>query len=268
MRAAVCVLLLLATVPACAAGLRDLEDAWLLPPWPPAGPVPAAGPRWTGWCAAGSGRLYEMPELGLRGLSAGLVRETGPGAWFVRVDWQVLGQEIYREQRGRCRLGFHGTWRGSLELIRETRTLAGRAGPAWTAGDLVLGLARDLGGGARLVVDLQVPLVAAPAGPVSRARPVARILLGAATASLAAFWDRRPDGTPLPGGELALTPGPGASLLLRYDGHTGSLGPGLAIRRGGFVLRTSHVAHPDLGISHRFQLVAGGRTARWPAPGP
>ena len=268
MRTIVGFLVLLMGAPAAAAGLRDLEDAWLLPPWPLLRPQPETGPGWIGWVAAGSGRLYEMPELPLHGLDAAFGLDRRRALWLVQVSWQVLGENLYRADRREIRVGRYGAWRTVLRLEREVAILAGREAPIHAAADLVLGRTISLAAGIRFVGDLHVPLTALPRAADPRVRPVGRFLLGTSTAALAAAWDRRGDGTPLLGGELALVLSPAACLLLRFDGGSGSLGPGLVLRWDGLLLRTSHVVHPALGVSHRFQLVVGAPPRQWPSPGP
>ena len=55
--------------------------------------------------------------------------------------------------------------------------------------------------------------------------------------------------------------GGAAALAMRWDGASASLGPGCALRLGPLLLRTSHLTHPALGLTHRFELTGGSLDA-------
>lgn len=267
--AAVAVLILvLAAGPAAGAGLRDLQDGWLLPPWRRANHRETTDRTWGTWCAAGAGRLYEMPDLPLQSLEVGIGHGGGGSTWQLRASWQVLGDGIFRADCWALDLGRSAAWRVRLHLARETERLDGQPGPVYEDHALVVGRAHHVADGIRLLADLHLPLTAPLPAAARRVRPVARVRVETVTVGVALAWDRRADGTPLLGGELAVDLAPAAALLLRFDGGAGSLGPGLVVRGKGFLLRTSHVLHPALGVSHRFQMVAGAPPGRSVIPDP
>jgi hypothetical protein len=53
------------------------------------------------------------------------------------------------------------------------------------------------------------------------------------------------------------SPGGDTALGLRADPATGILGLTLVWLGAGVMIRTSHLAHPDLGLTHRFQVGFG-----------
>ena len=245
--------LLLATT-AAAAGLRELADGWLMTPGELGGILapdraPTGDRSWLWRAGMGTGSLYGMAELPLRALDLALGWRTSTATWRLAGTWQVTGDDLFRTDNWTVEAGRHGTWRLQLRLVRERMLLAGDQGPRHAETGLVLG--RSWGRG---TADLHLPLDAPPAPGDRRLRPVARAAVVAAGAALVVSCDRRGADALLLGGELSLGLGP-AALLLRFDGASGSLGPGLAVVRDHVLLRTSHVLHPTLGISHRVQMV-------------
>jgi len=239
-----------------AAGVRDLADGWLATPRElgqvlyPATPV-SDEHRWRWRADLGTGRLYGMPELPLRaaGLTGLWCRRSV--TWQLAGSWQITGGDLFRTDSWLVVLGRSGKWRSGLRLLRERTLLAGGEGPRHAETDLVLGRAWGA-----MTADLYVPVDAPPPPGGRRLRPVARIAVVGAGGTVVLECDRRGGDELLLGLELGM--GLGAALvLLRYDGASGSMGPGLALTIHGLLLRTSHLLHPALGISHRVQMVVG-----------
>lgn len=247
--------LFLATT-ADAAGLRDLADGWLTTPGElvrilTPDQAPARDRSWLWRAGLGTGRLFGMPELPLQALDLALGWRTPGATWRLAGSWQVTGGDLFRTDNWTVEAGRRGTWRLGLRWVRERMLLAGNEGPQHAETGLVLG--RSWG---RLTADLHLPLDAPPAPGDRRIRPVARAAAVAAGVALVVSCERRGADALLLGGELSLGLGP-AALLLRFDGASGSLGPGLVVIRDHVLLRTSHVLHPTLGVSHRVQMVVG-----------
>jgi hypothetical protein len=249
--------------PARGAGLRELEDSWLLAPrdsWRLLGSRDAGEPlpRESGsgfWLGAGQGTLFSVPGLEQVLVAGGLGfkflgRKTEVGA-----NYQQMGREYFRETRAELDLLVGGSRGLGVSVARFAVGMAGqRVDARWEARAtarraLVLGPDRSV----RLTVRLALEL----AGTGNRATPRRDFLLLTfehGRSVLAFQLDRQSDGTPVLGGEVFQALQPGIGLALRVDPVTASLGPGLSLRRGSLLLRTSHLAHPVLGQTHRFHL--------------
>lgn len=252
-----CRLLLLAMVlvgsppVAVGGGLRDLEDAWLVPPEALHTLLePAAAQRRWEVCLA-QGQLHGLPELPQSGL--GLARRWSGAA--ASADWQRLGGDLYREQVWRLGFWVGSNWRMGGRLGWSQLDLAG--GPPMSHTEVDLQLQVRLTAGIRLRAWwLLGPL------PVWYGESGTRRWLhleGAGEGwSWAAVVDRAADGTPSLQGEVMLLLAPAVALGLRSEPATGTVGVVSAWRTAGLLLRTSHALHPDLGFTHRWGLVLGG----------
>lgn len=244
-------------------GLRGIQDSWLVSssdswyllspgPWPQKEILEG----WTGaGVEVGQGRLFSLPELeqirveiqaGAR-IRGKLLRLTG--------SWEQLGGDLYRETEA-CLAGRMGRIPGIGFRVRYFSVRLARR-QIWSGQglDMVLGhlLRLDeeslLGGGLVLPLKSQDP----PAGPPVR-REFLKLWLIRNRGSLAVQVDRRDDGAPVLGCEVFWATNQGLGFSLRIDPVTGTLGPGVILRRGLLLLRTSHLIHPDLGQTHRFSL--------------
>lgn len=245
-------LFLAAAQPADGGGLRDMEDAWLGSPHAVVAllaDAPQVAQRWQ--VRLGHGRLHGMSELEQSGLE--LERRWRSGV--LAVGWQRLGSDLYRES----------TWRASL-----------LAGPSWRVGGRIGISALDIAGqrlsqeieaDLLLVVPLSGEILLQAWWPLTRAPlwygqyGLRRWLMlhgGGGQWIWAAAIDRNSDGAPSLQGEILLKVAAQAALGLRCEPATGTVGICTAWRAPGFVLRTSHSLHPDLGPSHRWGLVLGG----------
>lgn len=232
-------------------GVRDLADAWLLDgprtdallAGPDAAGSPA--PRW--WLEARQGSLYNLPELPQLGLLASLRH----GRVGLLAAWERLGADLYREDVATGRLSYGDSWRWGLCVELARLDLAGDA----VRRHLLLAtcLQLPLTSGIELTIDW--PWAGPPPwyGDRGLGRWVA--LTGRVTAAAWTLaWHRRGDGTPMLQVEALFSLAPGVAWGVRWDAASGSAGLCTAWKRAGLVLRSSHLAHDDLGITHRWSL--------------
>lgn len=253
--AAACLLL---AAPAAAAGLRRLDSAWLLPAalhgvlLEPALTAPPA--RGGSWLRIAQSSLYGLPELPVRQLAIG----AAGGGWAAETGWEVLGGDALRDDRLTARCSVGDRWRVGLWAARRSvRPGPGEAGQALAVDLEVMarGIHPDLGAWTAV---LQWPLVRAAdswvgAEPESRLRAA----LAAPGRAVALSLDMGGDGRPAFGWEAVAGLGGGLGLAWRSDRASGAAGGGLVWRKGRLRLRTSHLAHPELGLTHRTEICVG-----------
>lgn len=245
----------LAAGPAGGAGVRLLEDAWL---WGPAWPDSAADrPGAFAWGAAGSGRLFGMPELPVAAVRLAAGRRGVGSAWGGTIGWQRLGRDLLRIDNVEATAGRSGRWRCRIRAAAERQTVAGEATAPGRRTEAVLGWSWRTPAGFGGYCDLHLSLLDELVHDPRYVAPLISVLLRLAPVTCAVAWDRRGDGTPLLGAEVLVALSGNAAVSWRYDGGSRSLGWGLVIRRGTLLVRTSHLVHPDLGATHRWQLAAG-----------
>ncbi|MCP4571849.1 MAG: hypothetical protein GY838_05805 [bacterium] len=256
MLVAIAVTITLGVDSATAAGARLLEDAWLHEPaWAPGGAALETGGF--AWASAGTGRLFGMPELPLSALRLTAGRRGQSSAWSLAAGWQRLGREVLQVDHLAVSAGRDGRWRCRVRGVSERRTLAGSATPARRRVEAVLGCEWRAPAGFSGRGDLHLALVDGMAGDPRHVAPLMLLVLRLPPVSCALAWDRRGDGTPLLGLEVVVELSPAAAFSWRYDGGSRSLGWGLVLRRGPLLVRSSHLVHPDLGATHRWQVAAG-----------
>lgn len=250
---------LLAPRPAHGAGLREAGDAWLLAPADTAallaGRAGAGAPGDAGpWFTAGQARLWGMPDLPLLELAGGVA--TGGGRWSVGGVWHRTGADLLRVERQGVWAAWHGRWELRVEAGREHVLVAGEEAAGHTDVALVAGPDVHLGEASVLRLRAWTSLAPTSAGD-RRLQPAVRAVLRRDGVAVAAAWDRRVGGPPALGFEVAAALNGAATLGLRWDGASASLGPQLALRLGPLLLRTSHLVHPVLGVTHRFAITGG-----------
>lgn len=246
-----------------AAGLRDIQDSWLVDretAWVLLGyrPDPLARlalPQPALVLSCGQGLLFSQPELPQ--LEAGLRWRTvlASRAFTMDGSWRTLGQGVFRETAFSGKVSLEsspGFWMG---MTRTAETLAGETVPARYVAAFGATGRWLLNGPLLLMAKVQFDFDARIARDFQPARrPFLEAALLGETAGLALGLDRRPDGTPVAGLDAFWKAGPGVGFSLRIDPATGVVGPGLQLRRGPLLLRTSHLVHPALGQTHRFLL--------------
>jgi len=261
--AVVLVVLLAGTVPAPAGGLREMEDGWLIPLPHLArligGNDPDRRPRLAAegsWFSSGQARLFGMPELPLYRIAAG---RSGRG-FQVEGSWQRLGGDLFREDRVRLKVGWGGGWRlladGGWDRVRLGGE-ASRPEPAAAVG-LVGPTLRPW------VVRISWSLLPPPTWHGRRSQ---RRWLLAAGRFRGGWWaaavDRSGTGEPSLQMAFVVRVRRGVGLGLRGDPATGSLGITTAVSGSAWLVRSSHLVHPDLGLTHRWSLTWGKLGGAW-----
>ncbi len=244
-----------------AGGLRDFGDSW---------PIKSSTTRRLLmdkemsssaqhglFVSIGQGRLFEMPDLNQRFLALEGSYSSGTFALRFAGQWEQTGSEIFVEDRlaGLFLMGKNPSWGVVTRWFRQT--LGGRREES----NLEFGALWEMGfhlGKTSGRILLEWPLKRAEKSPgLGRRRTISNITIATSDLAAAFVIDRNDDGTPNIGFHLLLAVGSGVGLELRADSATGSLGPGLSLVRGSLMLRTSHVIHPHLGVTHRLLLVVG-----------
>jgi len=205
----------------------------------------------------GQGRLFEMPELNQRFISLGGNLPTGAIPIHLSGQWEQTGSDLFMEDSvaGRLLLGRNQTWGVSGRWLRQT--LGGLIGDSNTHLGLLWGMkfqAGEIRG--RFQVNWPLTRWSGSAGD-GRRENILNLTMVTSHLAGAVVVDRHDDGTPRPGFHLLLTVDGGVGLEFRADPATGSLGPGLSLIHGRLMLRTSHLIHPHLGVTHRLMLVVG-----------
>jgi hypothetical protein len=256
-RTAWTLLLLGLAAPAAAGGLRDLADAWLIPGADlrallVADVAAGVAPRDRGWSlAVTQGRLFELAELPQLGVAVG--RRGGMLGW--RLRWERLGGRLYQEDQARLELLVGDRWRAGAEVGLDRLALADDPPSLRPAVDLRL--VGEPGRGLRL--ELWWPVTDAPPWYGHEGlRRWLRIAGAGEGWAWAAVVDRRVSGAPTWQAEVMLRLAPAAALGLRCEPWSQAAGFCSAWRLGGLILRTSHLLHPDLGVTHRWGLRLGG----------
>jgi len=243
-----------------AAGWREVEGAWLVPPDLAAALLVSEHAQVDArpWhISLGTGHLFGLPELNQRSLRVDWRGRPGGVPAFLQVQWSRLGHGLYSESLGTGQVML-GQRPGIGLAVEQTRmTIAGEAVSAFPRLDLLLAYQWSGAVVGRLWLRVVHPL---PGGATDEARRREFLETGWQKGghALVVQWDQDARGRPLLGGDFMWKAGPGVGLGLRWDPATGALGPGLQILRKGLLLRTSHLVHPWLGVSHRFSLGLGG----------
>jgi hypothetical protein len=252
------------------AGLRGVGDGWLVAPADVVAIVAARGPAVTSgggvWLAVGQARMWGLAELPVRELDAGLGLPVAGGWARVGAGWQRTGTGAFQVDRTVAWAGWDGSW--GLRLVASRKSVRGDPGTAAARAQWHLDGGPALRVGRRGLLRLRAFVALSAAPPASRDLvPLGRLILRHAGAAIGLAWDRRPGDDPVFGGELCLAVSRTVAMGVRFDGASRSLGPELAVRVGAGLLRTSHVVHPVLGVTHRVQLAVGaGRAIHAPGP--
>jgi hypothetical protein len=247
-----------APLPASAEGLRRLDAAWVLPAYLTALALDrAAADSARGvWVRAGQTRLFGLAELPVRHLAAGMGGSRR--SWALEGGWETTGAGVLRDDRLRARMVMGRRWRLGVDC--RWRRLQPGPGPrlgeqAW---DLILGFGAAAGPLGQVDLCLHWPLLRS-GDPALAPEPQTRLRLAAAARGRAVSLtvDTAADGRPTGGWGALCGLGHGFGLSWRADLASGAMGSGLLWQRGAVRLRTSHLAHPDLGLTHRFEVALG-----------
>jgi len=231
-----------------AGGLHDLADAWLVPLEQASRLLGQPSARPATWSAGVSqGRLFGLPELPQCGLDLRWRGRVGA----VEASWERLGRDLFREDTWRLAALVGGRWRGGARVGMARLTLAGVA--ASPRPEVTLRLQGEMA--ARIDLDVWWPLTDAPSWHGSGGlRRWLRVTGGGDGWVWSAAADRSADGTPALQGEVLVRLAPAGALGLRVEPWSGSVGLVTSWRIGGLLVRSSHLAHPDLGTCHRWGL--------------
>ncbi len=233
---------------------RDMNDGWLIPPaWERSCAIGTGLHRGGSRLSCGTGRLFGMPDLSLQFLSA----QTTRSDLSLGFAWQTLGAAAWREQTCEAVVGWGR--RAGVDLtwsMRRTETLFG---DPWSRQEVAVALRVTVADVWWLVVHAD-PLSLSPGHETSaRSRWLA---CGGRRDDLA--WavqiDRRRGAAPTGRGAVMGRLVRGIALGVMGEPGTGSLGLTTIWVRGGLSLRTSHLVHPALGVTHRWMLILGEGT--------
>lgn len=249
-----------------AEGVRDFRDGWLLNPYDTAATLAApdygknskTDRDWGVWAAAGQGVLFSVGDLPQQSVEGGLVHRGEKWPWSLAFSWDRLGDFLMVEETGilGLRLGLNPQIgirvRARRWLVENQKIDSGLE--IALQGRLCFRMSENLQG------DLAIWLH--PTEPVSWHRDRGRRTLAEFKIfhlgnGLAFRLEQRADGAPVLSLEYLVRLTMGLGVGFRVDPETGSLGGSLAARIRGPWLRTSHLVHPALGVTHRFGLGVG-----------
>ncbi len=244
-----------------AGGMRNFADSW------PIGattarrlllkPTQVAGNGHGFLVKAGQGRLFEMSDLEQRFLAfegrlsgEKIIMEGG-------ALWERTGSDLFKEDQWDCWVLFGENPSWGMAAHHWHQTLGGVSEPPLLEGGLLWELVFQWGEiNGRF--HLEWPLgVASQILGGRRRRNLLNLTLANKVLAASLVLDRQDDGTPRPGFHFLLALDQGIGVEFRVDPSTGSLGPGLAFARRKLMVRTSHIIHPHLGVTHRLMLVMG-----------
>ena len=245
------------------AGARDITDGWLLPvgeltrrllvdPAAPAavGAVAAREGRSGSWFTCGRMELYGLAELPATVLEAGL---SAAGPQF-RLAWQRMGSGLFVEDQYRLELGAGGVWQPSLTVGLDRQVLA----RVLHQRRISCRVALTVPSGSAVRVRLFLHLLPPP--PWYGNYGLRRCLLvsgGDGRLAWAVACDRAASGRPHWQASVTTRASAALAVGLRAEPRTGSVGFTTAWRRRNLLLRSSHLMHPDLGITHRWSVTVG-----------
>jgi hypothetical protein len=260
--------------PVSGAGLRGLMDGWLLSPSDTVlvlegreqlgGIAEQCLPPRGGWISVGQAHLFGMPELAVTSLG-GQWRGSGIGlGWVADLSWERTGETLFLEDEKRAFLGLGSGTVAGFEFCRRVIWIEEEAEAVHSASILVLRHTRVLRSEFLLRLGWRFDLTDAPVWygeQGRRALGTVSLLVPRHGFGIAGNLDRRGDGTPGLSLDLSGSAFGRCGLGLRADLPTGSLGPITLWKFGALLIRTSHVVHPDLGLTHRMNLIVRRRAA-------
>lgn|GEM_PF-1119260 len=253
-----------------AAGLKDLQDGWLLGVegmWRLFQPVHMNGLAGPGtpdgvWLSAGQCRLFGMAALPVVELAVGARHNRSRWTWYANAHWQRLGRDLFREDSVTLHVGGGRRWLCGAMLSKQAVTVAGLREANEAQAALEIETPPLWVGAARLRISGRFHLLEPPEwyGKSGR-RELLRAIIEWPGLAVAAALDRLSDGAPRFSLDVWGRLSERMAVGVRLDPATGVMGPGLAVLLPRMLLRTSHVAHPELGPTHRFCLTVGSVAA-------
>ena len=255
-------------------GLRDFHDGWLMSVGDrvlvmvPTGtqalfpgddrPVGSGNNRLGWWLGAGQGHLYSMRELALMSADCGFLYRLENIPLALAFSWERLGESLYLEDTKTIRFRMGGKVKAGVR-VRFRRWLVENE-PVDSG--LEVGLRGDFsfrrGESFRGEIAIWLHVTDLPLwhGHGGR-RTLVDFKLFYPGTGLALRVDQKSNGAPVISLEILGRLTPHLGLGWRIDPETGSMGGNISARVGGVWLQTSHLVHPALGVTHRFQLGVG-----------
>lgn len=204
--------------------------------------------------AAGSGRLFGMPELPMRSLSLDLVHHRRR----LSLTWNAAGQRLWREDALKMELQ---PCRGPgpvFDVVYDRSVCAGCAARSVLLVAIGLRIPINDRGAVRYVHDLPLEWQRLPK---RGRRPMLSLDYSLAKWLAALGLDRDYGSSPIVGISVHYLIARNVSLGWRAEPSTSQWGGLLSVGRGKLLLRTSHLVHARLGITHRFEISCGFGTA-------
>ncbi len=266
-----CIILILVTFTphwAITSGLRDVQDGWLIPTRDavhllrmqssdvllPVTPGKPAGV----WGIAGTMQMFSMPELPVKLVGMGIRLGGENTSWVINGQWQRTGGDLFLSDLQNLTLGLEKKGSVRIGLERRSLSLGSEPLPSWIGTKLLWELPPVQVSNCLLRSEIIFPLWASGNWSDHAVRQ-SRIRFGFFWDSyaVAGAFDKKSNLGWALGLELSTVLAHGIGLTVRVDPDTGSLGPGALFAWGQMLLRTSHVVHPELGITHRVTLTTG-----------
>ncbi len=264
----VIVILVLLSCSSSAAGLRDLSDGWLLstrdsftllgcgsyPGVSPNKQIPGGGV----WAYAGMMQLFGMPEIPVSVVGLGTRLGARKSSWVFGGRWQKTGGGIFQEDVQTFSLGWEKHWTGSFHLTRRAMKIGSETSLSWSGLRFLWGAPALQLGDYTFGAHIWIPVWSSDDWRFHEARQERfKVTVSRDRVALVGVFEKKYDLGWALGMECSLALATGLGLTLRADPDTGSLGPGTLFCWGRLLVKTSHVVHPDLGLTHRITLTAG-----------
>jgi hypothetical protein len=251
-----------------ASGLRDVSDGWIFPTgeivkllgkqeWVPLA-IPMLNDGSGAWVVAGGMQLFGMPELPVQMAGLGLRLGKGASNWVANFQWQRTGSGIFQSDLQTFAFSWNKNWGLGFCLSRRLTSLGSEELDAW------LGLAFRVDippvhvASYRIISQLQIPLGSSHAWQIMEPRQ-SRFKFGVTSGrlGLATVLDKTSGSGWAAGLEIFIALNQGFGFSVLSDPATGSLGPGTIWVWDNLLIKTSHIVHPELGLTHRITLTAG-----------
>ncbi|MCP4144144.1 MAG: hypothetical protein GY752_02530 [bacterium] len=220
------------------AGFRDADQGWVIPP-------DDCRERNTGYFGAVSvSSLYQMPELPMQSVLSGWSSEK----WHMAFRWHKLGGDVYREDSLSVDMLFGGSLKFGIKVEHESQQFSDV--PGWNT--LYSFVTR---------YDYRESITLKSTTPISGAMLATRdyeqllMIIRSEDVLFALGIDDTNSGEK----SVRL----GLDWLLHHmfrvgaivDTSSSSTGLTTSIKIGKILTRSSHLAHPELGMTHRWQLI-------------
>ncbi len=220
------------------AGFRDADQGWVISPGD-------CIKRDTGYYGAiSTSSLYQMPELPMQSILSGWSSEK----WHMAIKWHKLGGDVYREDSLFMDMLFGGSLKFGIKVVRESQQFLDE--PRWNT--LYSFVTRY-----DFLESMTLKTVIPVSGTMLPTRDYEQLLLifRSEDVSFALGIDNTESGEK----SVRL----GLDWLLHYmfwvgaivDTGSSSTGLTTTTKIGKILTRSSHLVHPELGMTHRWQII-------------